>query len=136
LNGRGICEMANHKVLLDTNIIIDVSKGILSQEEIFKDYEKFYTSVITCVEALGYQFTDEEEKELILEIIRQVEVVDINQAITQIAIAYKQRRKIQLADALILATAKHIDADLLTSDIADFKNVDTSVRLVQPKRKR
>jgi predicted nucleic acid-binding protein len=128
--------MANHKVLLDTNIIIDVSKGILSQEEIFKDYEKFYTSVITCVEALGYQFTDEEEKELILEIIRQVEVVDINQAITQIAIAYKQRRKIQLADALILATAKHIDADLLTSDIADFKNVDTSVRLVQPKRKR
>jgi predicted nucleic acid-binding protein len=128
--------MANHKVLLDTNIIIDVSKGILSQEEIFKDYEKFYTSVITCVEALGYQFTDEEEKELILEIIRQVEVVDINQTITQIAIAYKQRRKIQLADALILATAKHIDADLLTSDIADFKNVDTSVRLVQPKRKR
>jgi predicted nucleic acid-binding protein len=111
-NGRKICEMANHKVLLDTNIIIDVSKGILSQEEIFKDYEKFYTSVITCVEALGYHFTDEEEKELILEIIRQVEVVDINQAITQIAIAYKQRRKIQLADAPILATAKHIDADL------------------------
>jgi len=40
-----------------------------------------------------------------------------------------------LPDALILATAKHLKADLLTSDISDFQNIDKSVKLVEPKKR-
>jgi predicted nucleic acid-binding protein len=126
--------MSGNKGLLDSNVIIDISKGNLSTESIIKDYDYLYTSIISYVETLGYQFTDEEEKELVLEVLKQVEIVDLNKTIAHIAIQYRQRRKIKLPDALVLATAKYLDADLLTSDVADFKNVDSSVRLVTPRK--
>jgi predicted nucleic acid-binding protein len=126
--------MSGNKGLLDSNVIIDISKGNLSTESIIKDYDYLYTSIISYVETLGYQFTDEEEKELVLEVLKQVEIVDLNKTIADIAIQYRQRRKIKLPDALVLATAKYLDADLLTSDVADFKNVDSSVRLVTPRK--
>jgi predicted nucleic acid-binding protein len=85
---------------------------------------------------LGYRFDDESEKALVLQILGQLQIIDLNQQIADIAIEYRQRRKIKLPDALVLATAKHIQAVLLTSDVADFKNVDPSVKIVAPPPKK
>jgi predicted nucleic acid-binding protein len=126
--------MSGTKGLLDSNVIIDLSKGNLSTEDLVKDYDSLYTSIISYVETLGYSFTDEEERTVVLAVLNQVEIVDLNQTIADIAIEYRQRRKIKLPDALVLATAKHLDADLLTNDIHDFKNVDPSVQLIAPKK--
>jgi tRNA(fMet)-specific endonuclease VapC len=127
--------MSGNKGLLDSNVIIDASKGIISTEDLINQYDYLYTSIISYVETLGYRFEDEDEKELVLQILRHVEIVDLNQQIADIAIEYRQRRKIKLPDALVLATAKHIEAILLTSDVADFKNVDNSVTIVTPPKK-
>lgn len=126
--------MSGTKGLLDSNVIIDLSKGNLLTEDLVKDYDSLYTSIISYVETLGYSFSDEEERAVVLSVLNQVEIVDLNQTIADIAIQYRQRRKIKLPDALVLATAKHLEADLVTSDIHDFKNVDPSVRLVAPKK--
>jgi len=36
-------------------------------------------------------------------------------------------KKIKLPDAIILATAKYLDAELITNDLNDFKNIDDAV---------
>lgn len=45
---------------------------------------------------------------------------------------YRSHSKIKLPDAIILATAKKMKADLKTANVDDFKNVDKSVKLINP----
>jgi predicted nucleic acid-binding protein len=41
--------------------------------------------------------------------------------------AHRKKRKIKLPDALILATARHLEAALLTRNLKDFKGLDEAV---------
>jgi hypothetical protein len=127
--------MNGNKGLLDSNVIVDASKGIISPQDIINGYDFLYASVINYVETLGYKFADNEEKVIIEQIFNIIEIVELNKEIADIAIEYRKKKKIKLPDALVLATAKYINADLLTSDIADFQNIDKSVKIIEPKRK-
>jgi predicted nucleic acid-binding protein len=127
--------MSGNKGLLDSNVIIDASKGIVSSQDIVNKYDYLYTSIISYIETQGYNFEDNEEKEIVTQILNSVEIVNINKEIADIAIDYRKQKKIKLPDALILATAKHLNADLLTSDISDFQNIDKLVKLVEPKKR-
>ena len=98
------------------------------------EYDYLYTSIISYVETKGYNFEDNEEKEIVNQILNSIEIVNLNREIADTAIEYRKQKKIKLPDALILATAKYLKADLLTSDISDFQNIDKSVKLVEPKR--
>jgi len=126
--------MSGNKGLLDSNVIIDASKGIVSTQDIVNEYDYLYTSIISYVETQGYNFEDNQEKEIVTQILKSVEIINLNKEIADTAIKYRKQKKIKLPDALILATAKHLNADLLTSDISDFLNIDKSVKLVVPKK--
>jgi hypothetical protein len=128
--------MSGNKGLLDSNVIIDASKGIVSTQEIVNDYDYLYTSIISYVETLGYNYSDNEEKEIVTQILNSVEIVDLNKNIADIAVDYRKIKKIKLPDALVLATAKYLNADLLTSDVSDFQNIDKSVKIIEPTKKR
>lgn len=127
--------MNGSKGLLDSNVIIDASKGIVSIQDIVYEYDYLYTSIISYIETLGYNYTDSEEKEIVTQILNSIEIVDINKEIADIAIDYRKIKKIKLPDALVLATASYLKANLLTSDISDFQNIDESVNIVSPTRK-
>jgi len=126
--------MSGNKGLLDSNVLIDASKGIVSTQDIVNEYDYLYTSIISYVETLGYNYSDNEEKEIVKQILDNVEIVDLNKQIADIAIDYRKIKKIKLPDALVLATAKYLNANLLTSDVSDFQNIDKSVKIVEPKR--
>jgi len=126
--------MNGNSGLLDSNVIIDASKGIISMQDIVKDYDNLYISIITYVETLGYNFADNEEKEIITQILNIIEIIELNKKIADIAINYRKIKKIKLPDALVLATAKNIKADLITSDITDFQNIDKTVKIIEPKK--
>jgi len=126
--------MSGNKGLLDSNIIIDASKGIISIQEITEDYDFLYASLISYVETLGYNFVDNEEVKIVEQILNSIEIVDLTKEIADIAIDYRKMKKIKLPDALVLATSKYLKADLITSDIMDFQNVDNSVKIVQPRK--
>lgn len=126
--------MSGNKGLLDSNVIIDASKGIVTIQDIVNEYDYLYTSIISYVETKGYNFEDNEEKEIVNQILNSIEIVNLDRAIADTAIEYRKKKKIKLPDALILATAKLIKADLITSDISDFQNFDNSVKLVEPKK--
>lgn len=124
--------MSGKKVLLDSNIIIYLSKDLLDIDEILADYDDFFISIITYMEVLGYQFEDQDEEQLISQLLEQLEIIHLNMEIAQEVISIKQKKKIKLPDAIIFATAKKNGCDLMTHNIDDFKNIDETVTIVEP----
>jgi hypothetical protein len=123
--------MSGTKALLDTNLIILLSKQRIDVDSLLAIYDEFYVSIITYMETYGYEFNNLDEKDLIDAFFELVEVVDVNQSVAQNVILYKtsKKRKIKLPDAIILATAKYLGADLLTDDWDDFVNIDVDVNV-------
>lgn len=121
--------MNGNNSLLDSNAIIFASKQKLDTDELLSRYNNFYVSIITYIEVYAYEFTDQTEKDFIDEFFKILKIVEVNKEIADQAIIYRKNKskKIKLPDAIILATAKYINADLLTDDWDDFQNIDSTV---------
>jgi predicted nucleic acid-binding protein len=78
--------MNGNKGLIDSNVIIDATKGKISIEEILKEYDFLYVSIISYVEVLGFKFESESEKSAIHELFREIEIVNLEKGIADIAI--------------------------------------------------
>ncbi|MEI6091026.1 MAG: type II toxin-antitoxin system VapC family toxin [bacterium] len=125
--------MNGNSAVIDSNVIIDASKGIVSIQEIVSKYDFLYISIISYIEVLGYQFKNIHEKSLVENIIENIPIVNIDKEIADIAIEYRRIFKIKLPDALILATSKSSGSDLLTRNVNDFIDIDDSIRIIKPK---
>lgn len=123
--------MSGNKVVLDTNVIIFASKGKIDFSLLAQNYEEFYVSIITYMEVYGYNFKNEDEKLLTEELFKNLKVVHINDAIAEQTIIYRKNtsKKIKLPDAIILATASYLEADLYTDDWDDFENRDENIKI-------
>lgn len=110
--------MSGNKAVLDSNLMIFVSKRKIDLQKLRSGYDEFYVSIITYIEAYAYEFPDQTEKNLIDQFFDLVEIIELDQTIADQAILYRKNKikKIKLPDAVILATAKYINADLLTDD--------------------
>lgn len=120
-------------VLLDTNVIIFASKDLIDIDSILADYDGFYTSIISYMEVYGYAFEDGSERAIIDEFFKNLDVVDLTHDIARQVVRYRSsgKRKIKLPDAIILATARYLNADLLTDDWDDFNDLDEKVSVVK-----
>jgi predicted nucleic acid-binding protein len=76
-NGREQSEMNGRKAILDSNIIIYLSKGILEIEDIMASYDDLYISIITYLEVMGFRFSDEAEKSIIKYLLNSFEMINI-----------------------------------------------------------
>jgi predicted nucleic acid-binding protein len=123
--------MNGNKAVLDTNVIIFMSKRQIDIDKLLTHYDEFYVSIITYMEVYGFEFENTAEKMLIDNFFNVVQVIDVNMSIANKVIDYKKskRKKIKLPDAIILATTKFIDADLLSDDWDDFINIDDSINV-------
>lgn len=121
--------MNGNKALLDTNVIIFISKQQIDIDKLLSLYDEFYVSIVTYMEVYGYEFDNNTEKTLIDNFFDVVEIVNVNMPIAEKVIDYKKgkKKKIKLPDAIILATANFIKADLLSDDWDDFINIDSNV---------
>lgn len=135
LNGKKNYAMNGNKALLDSNVIIEAAKNNISLKEVVSKYDNIYTSIICYIEVLGYSFKDEKEKSAIEKILRIITILNLDKEIADIAIEYRKQTKIKLPDALIIATSEKIRADLITSNISDFKNLSKSIKIIEPERK-
>ena len=115
--------------LLDSNAIIFASKQKLDTDELLLRYQNFFVSIITYIEVYAYEFTDQTEKDFIDEFFKILKIVEVNKEIADQAIIYRKNKtkKIKLPDAIILASAKYANAELLTDDWDDFQNIDSTV---------
>ncbi len=113
--------------LLDSNILIYRSKGMLDFKAIAMRYDNLFVSAITYMETLGFQFTNPNEKATVEAILNALPIIQTDMDIVLQVVAYKQIRKIKTPDAIILATAKKLNAELVTLNEADFKGLDSNV---------
>jgi len=124
--------MNGDKVILDTNVLIFMSKGLIDDQKLLQlNFNEFYVSVITYMELYGYQFKNPNEKEKLDQFFNHIQVVQTNTSIANKAIEYRvsASKKIKLPDAIILATASYLNATLLTDDWDDFQNIDDAVAI-------
>lgn len=124
--------MNGHRIILDSNIIIYLSKGLINIEDLFDKYDEFYISIITYMEVMGFQFSNQEEKNIVKGLLNKFEMIGINLEIAEIVISIRERKRIKLPDAIILATAKYKNCDLLTRNVRDFSNVEEAVNIIDP----
>jgi predicted nucleic acid-binding protein len=118
--------------LIDTNILIYLSKREIELESFSSRDTKLYISVITYMEALGYPFVNSTEKSIIEQLCSHIEIVNLNQDIIDKVIEIRQRKKIKLPDAIILSTAINLDLDLVTANVGDFMNIEAGLRIINP----
>ncbi len=122
-------------IILDSNIIIYLSKNKLLIDDIFQEEnEQYVISIITYMEILGYDFENTQEENIIKAIIAQLNTIFINKKMADKVIDLKKRYKIKLPDAIICATAITNNATLITNDkrlkaIEDLKLIIKSYTL-------
>jgi hypothetical protein len=106
--------------LLDTNYVLALVKGdpalSAEKERFFDPNLRFGISVISRIELLGFPDLTEEEEARITETLNQLRKVPLTQSVEDRTIEVRRSRKLELPDALILATALECGSDLLTLD--------------------
>ena len=124
--------MSGNRAVLDSNAIIYASKGLVDSDELLLENELYFASIITFIEVYSHEFQSVDEKRIIDEILGSIEIVDLDRSIADQAVIYRKNKnkKIKLPDAAILATAKVLDAALLTDNLTDFQGVDDLVSIV------
>jgi predicted nucleic acid-binding protein len=118
--------------LVDTNILIYLSKKQLAFHKVASTGDKLYISVITYMEVLGYQFPNNTEKKIVEELCRNLPVIELDKEIVEKVIQIRQKNKIKLPDAIILATAIINNFELITANVNDFSNIHHDIEIINP----
>jgi len=106
------------KLLLDTNIIIDFLKQSSTDFDLFSLFlqHECFTSVIVKLELLKYSGITPDEEHNVLEFLRLVPIMPLNESIENETIALSRSTKLKLPDAIIGATAIVYGAEVVTHD--------------------
>ena len=106
------------RVLIDTNIIIDLFRNVPQAEpELFK-YTDRAISIVTWIETLA-GLRDEEQR-FIPFFENTFHVVQLSDTIAEEAVHQRKTTRLKLADAIILATAHVERRVLVTRNTRDF----------------
>ena len=118
--------MSGNSALLDSNTIIYLSKREIPLS-FLDQFDEHYISVITYMEVLGYKFRDAEEEKFIRNILGVFRILYIDQKIADMTIEIRKEAHIKLPDAIIAATAKITNLNLVTRNIDDFGKIEIQI---------
>jgi predicted nucleic acid-binding protein len=109
------------KILLDTNAIVYFLEG-REEFETIGNCSTFYYSFITEIELLS--FGDEERRKTISGFLKKGKRIDMDNKIISGTIEIRRTKRLKVPDAIIVASAQKIKADLFTSDEEIIRKVD------------
>ena len=116
------------KFLIDTNVVLYLLGGRLAKP---LPSGKYFISVITEIELLSYPSLNFDEEIQIRDLIEKITVISIESNIKELAITFRKEYKLKLPDAIIVATAKSLNAILLTNDVKLTKLTTINTQSVQ-----
>ena len=119
-------------MIADSNIIIYAAQRRTDTgwRQLLRDYQ-VAASIVSLVEALGYQNLPDEERLTLEEIFRIIDVLPLTREIADRAVKLRQQRRMGLGDAIIAATALDHNMTLMTRNTRDFRWI-TNLRLLNP----
>jgi len=116
------------KILVDTDIIIDVLRDFKSTIKLLKELTEnndLYISGITKGEIFsGKEMENEEKRKKTEKFLLHFNKVNPENEIFKLAGDIRRKYNVTLADGIIAATALKIDAELLTRNRKDFEKID------------
>lgn len=92
-------------------------------------------SVITEIELLSFPGIGKEEEADLQKFFAQAEVISLSSQVKNLAIEIRREHKLKLPDAIIAATAIHLDARLYTGDKVFQRISRLKSRLIVPKQR-
>lgn len=118
-------------ILIDSNILIySAHEKYRYLRDLFKQ-ENVFVSIITRLEVLGYHRITLKQITYFDAIFKVVEILQIDNALIEQAISYRQKKSMSVADSIIAATANIYNVDLYTNNVADFKSIK-DFKIVNP----
>ena len=116
------------RALFDTNILVDSLYGVESAVAELERYEHVSVSRIVWIEFLvGAKSADWESRRRSL--LSEFQLLEVDEAVSEEAVRVRQRNRLKLADALVLATARVHGLLLVTRNARDFSRNDPDVRI-------
>lgn len=112
---RDECVMNGTKILIDTNIAINLFKGDGRLAALLQDTE-VYVPFIVELELLGYQQITIEGETWVEVFLNQCTIIDINSGIKEITTYIQRRYNLPLHDAIVAATSIFLGVPLLSSE--------------------
>lgn len=107
-------------LLYDTNVFIYHLNNTLTNKNLFDaDYiyeNNIYLSNITRIELLSFPQLTKQEEKIINQFIDEFQVIPLIREIEDISIKIRKESKIRIPDAVIIATAKFMNAKIVTAD--------------------
>jgi len=125
----------NGNKLLDTNILIYLTKGELILDSFSNQNDNLSISAITYMEALGYNFKSASEEELMKSLCKNLNLIHLNTEIIDLVIGLRKTCKINLPDAIIAATAIQGNYTLITRNVNDFIGVKGKIKIIDPQKR-
>jgi predicted nucleic acid-binding protein len=122
----------NGRKLLDTNILIYISKKEIQLSSFAHPGDELFISVITYMEALGFPFKSRNEELIISGLCENLIVINLEEPIINEVISLRKKNKIKLPDAIIAGTAITNNLDLITHNTEDFKSILPMANLIDP----
>ena len=107
--------MNGSKLTLDTNIILYLLGGDTTLSSFLQEKEG-YISIITELELIGYPEINEKELNNIKRFLEDCIIININDDIKKTYTALRRKYKLKLGDAIVAATAMHLELPLITAD--------------------
>jgi predicted nucleic acid-binding protein len=103
------------KYLADTNSLIYLLEGRPMMDSFIQNI--VCTSIVSEIELMGWYKITQAQKQVIINLLLRLDVIELSQEIKELAIEIKQQNKIKLPDAIIAATSLQLDIPLLTADM-------------------
>lgn len=123
--------MSGVRAIVDSNVLIYLSNGQLEIENLFKKYNEVLISRITHIEVLGYDFKNEEDESIVLQLVSHFPILELDSEIGAETIKIRKSKKIKLPDAIICATALVHNCELVTANEKDFIRIE-GVQIFNP----
>ncbi len=115
------------KVILDTNILIEILKGNQKTIQIVKQFDRLFISAITVMKIYFGALNKQELKKL-KQFVSSFDVISLNENISNIATnliyKYTKSHTLDIPDALIASTSIFINTPLFTYNKKDFKYIN------------
>lgn len=113
--------MSGERVVVDTSVLIDLAGGDKTAAMALQGLD-IRVSIITCIEFLAWPKLTETSLPSAMALLDQYLTENIGRAIRDDAAWIKRTYKLKTPDAIIAATAKHLNSPLLTRD-KDFEKI-------------
>jgi toxin FitB len=109
--------------IIDSNIIIYSANPEYSFLRKYFISEEYFVASISVIEVLGYYKLVAADKKYFDAIFKSIPIIPLTDSIIHEAVAIRQTHNISVADSIIAATAITTQAELVTRNTEDFKNI-------------